>query len=154
MTRPLFHTVAGRIVHGGGGITPDVEVEQDSLLALARDVERRGLAFRFANRWISTHPDAVAGAVLPTDQWDAFVAFVRAESLRVDPTALRDGRPSLERAVRREIARSSSGGAEAMRVVLEGDHVFERAASILEHSTRSSDVFATTVRDPTHVPVR
>ena len=54
--RPLFRTASGRPVYGGGGVTPDVIVESDSLPPLARTVESRGLAFRFASRWLEAHP--------------------------------------------------------------------------------------------------
>ena len=152
--RPEFHTTAGRIVRGGGGIAPDVTVSTDSLVGIAREIERRGLAFRFANRWINAHPGTTAGTALPEATWSAFADDVRAEKLEAGPAALAAERPVIERAVRREFARRSGGDAAAMRVVLEGDPAFARAAEILGRSARPSDVFASSVRDRSHESAR
>ena len=145
--RPKFHTSAGRIVLGGGGIAPDVTVTSDSLVGIAREIERRGLAFRFANKWINAHPGATAGTSLPEATWSAFTAYLRAEKLDADAAALAAERAVIERAVRRELARRTGGDAAAMRVVLEGDPLFARAAAILDRSARPADVFAASVRD-------
>lgn len=46
--RPVFHSDAGRTVYGGGGITPDVVVKEDTLTAPERTLLRA----------LSTHPTA------------------------------------------------------------------------------------------------
>ncbi|HEY6866369.1 MAG TPA: S41 family peptidase, partial [Candidatus Eisenbacteria bacterium] len=134
--RPVFHTAAGRIVYGGGGITPDVTVIPDSLPSLASRAETRGLPFRFANRWLNTHPGA-AGAEQPP--WDDFVAFLRAEKLPFTDAELADERPLLERAVRREVARRRGGDTAAARIALEGDPVFQRALEVLRRARGPRD---------------
>lgn len=154
VTRPVFHTAAGRIVHGGGGITPDVAGPADSLAGLAREIERRGLTFRFANKWVNEHPGVTASATLPETIWSAFGAYLRGENLKAEDGALAAERAVIERSVRRELARRTGGDAAAMRIALEGDAVFGRAAAILEHSLRPGDVFATAVGDRSHLPAR
>src|SRR4030095_2849839 len=46
--RPTFKTQAGRLVYGGGGITPDQVVKPDTLQPVSREVERKGLFFKYA----------------------------------------------------------------------------------------------------------
>ena len=36
-TRPIFHTDAGRVVRGGGGIVPDLVIRPDTLTAAERE---------------------------------------------------------------------------------------------------------------------
>ena len=138
-SRPVFHTAAGRIVYGGGGITPDVTVIPDSLPSLALKAETRGLPFRFANRWLNTHESASHGE-LPA--WDEFVTFLRAEKLPCTDAELAAERPVLERAVKREIARRRGGDAAAARIAFEGDPVYQRALEVLRHARGPRDVFA------------
>jgi carboxyl-terminal processing protease len=140
--RPLFHTAGGRVVYGGGGITPDVPVTSDTLRPLARKIEQRGLAFRFANRWVNTHERPRASAELDPAVWKAFLDYVAAQGVAVEDSSLAAERADLERAVRRELARRTAGDAAAMRVVLEGDPAFQRAIAILERAARPTDVFA------------
>ncbi|OGF18276.1 MAG: hypothetical protein A2W00_15545 [Candidatus Eisenbacteria bacterium RBG_16_71_46] len=137
-----YHTADGRVVYGGGGITPDVVVTPDSLPPLAALIERRGLPFRFANRWVTAHPEGAAGAALSEAQWDGFVELLRSEKIAADPEALRAQRPLLERAVRRELARRRGGDAVAARIALEGDPVFQRALEVLGRARLPREVFA------------
>jgi carboxyl-terminal processing protease len=136
-SRPLYHTAAGRIVYGGGGITPDVTVIPDSLPPLASKVEGLGLAFRFANRWLNGH----AGAETEPP-WDDFVTFMRGEKVAFTPAELQASRPALERALRREIARRHGGDAAAAKVAFESDPAYQRALTILRRARGPRDVFA------------
>jgi len=56
--------------------------------------------------------------------------------------------------VRREIARRTGGDGEGMRIALEGDPVFQRAAAILGRAGRASDVFAAVPAGPAPEAVR
>jgi carboxyl-terminal processing protease len=47
-TRPVFRTSSGRLVYGGGGITPDLEFEPQTYGELERRLERDQLFFTFA----------------------------------------------------------------------------------------------------------
>ncbi len=64
--REVFRTVGGRIVYGGGGITPDIEVEPERLneaeLEFAQAVQRHGSRYRdvlyaYAIRYVHDHPE-------------------------------------------------------------------------------------------------
>ena len=136
----LFHTAAGRPVQGGGGIRPDLVVAPDSLPPLARDVESRGLAFRFANRLANGHPVAIA-ADSAAAAWRGFVAFLGAEKAPVTEAALSAERPLLLRALRRELARRAGGDEAAAKVALEGDPVYGRAIAILNRARTPREVF-------------
>ena len=142
LPRPRFHTTAGRLVYGGGGITPDMEVIPDSLPPLTLLLERQGLPFRFANRWVNTHPGLKSGAAIGEDTWNAFLSFARTAKVAVSDEAARAERPRLERALRRELARRLSGDAAAARIAFETDPVVQRALAALGHARLPRDVFA------------
>jgi len=139
--RPKFKTAAGRTVFGGGGITPDLEIAADTLPPLTRRVELASLSFKFANRWVNTHPQGRVEARLPEATWREFAASLKTVEGAND-LAIERERPWLERSVRREMARRLGGDAAAARVALEGDPVFQRALSVLGHSKVPRDVFA------------
>jgi len=140
--RPVFHTGAGRIVYGGGGITPDLTVLPDSLPALYQKAEGRALPFRFANRWLNSRKGAGGAAEPGAPPWDEFVAFLRAEKFSFSAVELAAQRPLFERALRREVARRTSGDAAAARISLEGDPVILRALEVLRRARGARDVFA------------
>ena len=137
-----FRTAGGRSVYGGGGITPDLVVLADSLPPLTLEVERLGLPFRFANRWVNTHPGATAAATLPDGMWEDFTVFLSGEKVKSDAKSLAAERDPLRRALRRELARRVSGDTAAARVALEGDVLFARALKILARAKSPADVFS------------
>jgi len=139
---PKFRTSGGRTVYGSGGIAPDLTVLADSLPPLSLAVERRGLPFRFANRWVNSHPGVRLEAALPEGMWSQFADFLAAEKVAADAKRLSAERAVLERALRRELARRLSGDAAAARVALEGDVVFARALEVLKRAKSPRDVFA------------
>ena len=140
--KPSFRTSSGRTVFGGGGIRPDVEMPRDTLPALTDRVEGRGLAFRFANKWVTTHSGWKAGDPLTPALWKDFGAFLTAEKMPYSETEMTTEKPFLDRAIRREIARRLSGDAAAVRVSLEGDPEFAKALQVLSRARNPREVFA------------
>ena len=50
-----FHTAGGRIVYGGGGITPDWELKLPEFTGFERDIELRQFPFNFAVHYAAFH---------------------------------------------------------------------------------------------------
>ena len=138
---PRYRTAAGRSVFGGGGIRPDVLVASDSLPPIARAVETRGLAFRFASRWANTHAHFDVARV-DDAEWRDFTSFLASEQTKAQPQELERERPLLTRALRRELARRAGGDQAAARVALEGDPVYEQALEILNRARTAREVFS------------
>jgi carboxyl-terminal processing protease len=139
---PTFHTAAGRVVKGGGGIRPDLVVVPDTLPPLLGALEGHGMTFRFANRWVTQHPATRTGDPVSPAMWDAFHAY--ADTVKVANVAAEweRERPVLERALRIEVARRQGGDAAAARLALAGDPVVTRALQVLGRASRARDVFA------------
>lgn len=53
----VFFTKGGRIVYGGGGVIPDIEMEDYKLTALELNLERLSMFFDFSVRYTTEHPD-------------------------------------------------------------------------------------------------
>lgn len=53
--KPVFYTSSGRVVYGGGGITPDLEYATREYTELQRRLEKDYLGFSFALDYLKTH---------------------------------------------------------------------------------------------------
>ncbi len=53
----VFHTKGGRIVYGGGGITPDITVEPERLTPIELNLERLSMFFDYAIQYTNAHPN-------------------------------------------------------------------------------------------------
>ena len=86
--RETFETNIGRIVYGGGGITPDVEIEVSQYPNLIQALNNQSLFIKFATHYVSNSPDVDQAKFDVTDEMiDAFRQFVVARSFEYTSTA-------------------------------------------------------------------
>jgi len=52
----VFHTLSGRTVIGGGGIVPDIAIEQPRINGLVVDLRRKSMFFNFSVQYTANHP--------------------------------------------------------------------------------------------------
>jgi len=52
----VYYTNGGRIVYGGGGVVPDVEVERETWKAIEINLERKSMFFDYAVKYVAEHP--------------------------------------------------------------------------------------------------
>ena len=54
-TKPVFKTMGGRVVYGGGGITPDYIVKSDHLTEYTVQLRSRNVFLQFADKYLDSH---------------------------------------------------------------------------------------------------
>jgi carboxyl-terminal processing protease len=119
--RPIFRTKGGRIVYGGGGITPDIEIEQTKLSKLMTQVERKTLFFKFAVSYSVEHPEIERDFEVTEDMLTSFVDMMSDEEIEYTQDEFAENREELKRGIKREIVRKLWGDVEAYKVYAEGD---------------------------------
>uniref|UniRef100_Q3AP36 C-terminal processing peptidase-3, Serine peptidase, MEROPS family S41A n=1 Tax=Chlorobium chlorochromatii (strain CaD3) TaxID=340177 RepID=Q3AP36_CHLCH len=155
-TTQRFYTRNHRIVYGGGGIMPDVEIKEPASPYVTA-LRKRGMIFLFANEWYATHSDdaPASSALLPsqTELLAHFEKFLQQkefrytsnaakrleelksamkESGRENPEALR----TMEREV--ELADTEERNREAKQVAVALESAILRHAS--EHLARQAEL--------------
>jgi carboxyl-terminal processing protease len=73
-----FKTRTGRKVYDGGGILPDVVVEQDKLSNITASLISKNIIFDFASQYRNQHPAITAAKVfhLSENDWNDFISFI------------------------------------------------------------------------------
>ncbi|MDR0541622.1 MAG: S41 family peptidase [Dysgonamonadaceae bacterium] len=82
----VFYTARHRPVRDGGGVTPDVTVEDDKIPTLLYYMEGNSLFFDFVTQWRVKHPSIAPPAkfVLTDDIYDEFKQFVLSTDFTYD----------------------------------------------------------------------
>jgi len=147
-----FYTDSGRVVYGGGGITPDIEIDQDYLTDFEMAVERDGSLFSYAVDYAAAHPDLPEGFDLSDEDFHDFREFLKGrekigEYLEVFELALSDSlldanEEYLERGVRRELARRLHGETAAYRIAIEADEQLRETLALFEQATTLPELLA------------
>lgn len=151
-----YKTDAGRVVKGGGGISPDVAVDvpggDPAELALQRAVGGRMTEFRDA---LTAFATSLRGTGRVTS-WDTPVSdqmladalqLVRARGFAVDDATWMGARPLVASFVGREMVRLQLGVLAEARRTIDEDPLVRDAAERLREARQPRDVFAGPVLD-------
>jgi carboxyl-terminal processing protease len=86
---PLYKTKKGRTVFGGGGITPDYIINQDTITKFSVELRKKNLFLEFTNSYMNTK-----GKILKDKYQSSFSKFIKEYSL--DASALSEFRKMAE----------------------------------------------------------
>ncbi len=139
--REIFHTNAERPVYGGGGITPDIELDQRKMEELEAKIERRGLFFTYSVDYFAHHsidrnweagPEALEQfkeflaekeIEFDEDEWDASLLYVR-------------------NGIKREIFRKAFGDQAAYEVLAATDEMLRKTFDLFRQADSQEALFA------------
>src|SRR5258705_3574347 len=77
--KPEYHTEMGRIVYGGGGITPDVELDEVKFPRVIEDIESKQLFFKYAVKYAAKHKEAPAKYAITPSVREDFLSLLKSE---------------------------------------------------------------------------
>ncbi len=130
--KPEYRTEMGRVVYGGGGITPDVELVEVKLPRVIEDLEAKQVFFKYAVKYAAKHKDAPANYTLTPGMRDDFMQLLRDEKVEVNADSLSGARKWVDSGLRRELGRRYGGEEEAYRIALEDDEQVKSAAALFD----------------------
>jgi carboxyl-terminal processing protease len=138
-----YHTAGGRIVYGGGGITPDWTIMAPRLTAFQLDLERRGLFFNFAIHYAAKHTvsedfKATEPVVADFRTYCADNKFTAKDSLWAAP----DNVDYMKLAIKREVFRKLLGTKGAYIATLPKDEQVQKVLAMFRAAPTLQQMFA------------
>lgn len=145
--REKFRTDTGRIVYGGGGITPDAIVKQPQLSRTTQVLEVRSAIFNYAVEYAAKHPELTKDLVVTPAIIDAFVRYavekeVAPEAEIRESLAKPDDRKYIERALKAEIVAAKYGFDASYPFRLQGDAQVEKALELFPEAQKLAGLAA------------
>ena len=140
--KPVFYTSSGRIVYGGGGITPDLEFEPVHYSDLQRELERKAMAFTFA---VEVMEDSEITEDFRTDDatLKRFYQMLDDRDFEYEEEDLTEGNVEYIRTMIAREALNHIYGRKAMyRVLLEADREFQEVLTIMKEAPTLEEMFA------------
>lgn len=143
--KEVFRTASGRVVYGGGGITPDVVVKAEKLSRWMATLYARGVFFEWAVQYRTKNPE------VPRD-------FAVTDAVRDDFLAFLDGRPNppetpartsyadekdkaaLDRALAEEIVGAVHGPEAGYRITIQGDAQLRKALTLFPEAEKLAGI--------------
>ncbi len=146
-TRPAFRSDDGRIVYGGGGITPDVIVSDDTLTtpeqALARALAPKSQVvyvtlYGFA---LDLSHHLTRGFTYQPAWRTAFINELTAKGVDINPKLYAAAPRYLDRLIEDRVSRFVEGDSTAKRRALTYDAPLERAVDLMKKARNQQDLF-------------
>jgi carboxyl-terminal processing protease len=145
--RKQYKTDTGRVVYGGGGITPDVIVKPAQLSRTTQLLEVRSALFNYGVDYVAKHPDVSKDLQVTPELVEDFVHFA-ADKDAAPVADIRDAltkpedRKFIERSIKAEIIAAKFGFDASYPYRLEGDTQVEKALDVLPQAQKLASLAA------------
>jgi len=126
----VFHTDAGRMVRGGGGIEPDEVIHPPQFSRLAMVLDASGSLTSFAGEYVQTHPIKEDFQVTPAIL-DELQVFLSARDIRPSVGDWLSHREWIQSRLKQDVLNLSFGVAKGDEVEMQRDPMVQRAVAIL-----------------------
>ena len=146
--RPEYRSDAGRVVYGGGAITPDIIVPPDTLTTpeqtLARTLAPNGPAYFsvLAKLAYDLKPTVQPNFTVPQAWQDTLYSRLQVAGVTVDRATWTAGSAYIERQLGNEVARRAFGDSSIVRRGLKDDPQLQKALEVLDKGQTQRDLFA------------
>jgi len=126
----IYYTNGGRIVYGGGGIVPDIEIERELWKPIEINLERKSMFFDFAVKYVSEHPNLKPDFEVTDEMVADFRGFIKEKHFEYK-TSLQVALEDLEQTVNdEERTEVFQGSLDDMRALVENEKTSDFDESI------------------------
>ncbi|HKJ91890.1 MAG TPA: S41 family peptidase [Longimicrobiales bacterium] len=146
--RPIYHSDSGRVIYGGGGITPDLVVEPDTLTAPEQTLMRE-ISPHSQQSYVSLYDlalsvkDSVAPGFQIKPEWRArYLKDLREAGVKVDSATYAGASDLINQWLVQRIASLAFGDSTAFRREAQYDTQLQTALDLLHSGHTLHDLFA------------
>ncbi|HEY2381952.1 MAG TPA: S41 family peptidase [Terriglobia bacterium] len=128
----IKHSDTGRIVYGGGGITPDYVVEEPKANDFQINLASKPVVYTFVRDFLAKNPAIDESTFQISDAMlNEFKQYAMKRGVEFSDKDFQDNRDNTKRAIKYEIYYNKFGVGDAKRVLLEGDPQLTKAMDLL-----------------------
>jgi len=157
--RPAFRSDAGRVVYGGGGITPDIIVQPDTLSTPEQRVfnafaPKTGIVFTVLLNYALELKNTVKPNFTVPPAWrEEFYQRLQKQGVLIDHAQYEQAAGEIDRLLGNRVARLAFGDSTAKRRSLSDDTQLTKAIDALRRSSSQRDLLTLAQREQ-QAPVR
>ena len=145
-TGPAYHTVIGRSVYGGGGITPDIFIPEDTadVTSYYKEASMSGLIIQFAYNYTDNNRgklreyktvDELSDYLVKQNTVEQFVKFAAANGLRRRNLMIRKSHKLLERFINSRIIYNMLDEQDWVEYLNQSDPAIDAALKVFKDGT-------------------
>jgi len=136
----IYKTENGRTVYGGGGVTPDIEIEQDKLNDLEMEIRRLNLFFSYSVEYTTTH-DIDENFIADDSVIQDFMEFSKNKGLKYEQSAADSSYSYIKNSLTSSIIDKKFGEVAGYKAGLLIDKQLMEAISLFDKHETLDDMF-------------
>ncbi len=144
----IYYTVNGRKVYGGGGITPDIDIQSDLLSNFGIELRRKNAFFNFTVDYLVDHPNYNVPIDFRVDDsmLSSFLTFVQNQNISYTAADLDSTTSFIRSTLKSEFLRKKYGDNEAYKATIDQDKQLQAAIDLFDKYTTMEEMFAHAAR--------
>jgi carboxyl-terminal processing protease len=142
--KEVYYTNGGRIVYGGGGIVPDIEIERETWRPIEINLYRNSMFFDFAVKYVAEHPQVKPDFEVTDEIVEQFRQFIKSKDFDYK-SSLQASLDELKKTVAAEGKDSLFSGlvdSLEMLVKVEKEHDFNQSLDYIKQTIKREVVAA------------
>ena len=152
-SRPAFRSDAGRVVYGGGAITPDIIVRPDTLTSAEQKVfnafapKTADVRITLMEYSLELKKSVRPNFTVPAAWREEFYRRLQTKGVTVDHAQYEQAGPEIDRLLGNTVARLAFGDSTAKRRSVDEDNQLTHALQVLKQSASQKDLFLIAQRE-------
>jgi carboxyl-terminal processing protease len=134
--REVRYSDNGRVVYGGGGITPDVIVERPELNDFQKSMLENFVFFSFADEFFKANPVINPSFQVSTAMVQDFKGHLSLRKVPFTDKDIQDNLDFIKMRIRHEVFYKRLGNTEAQKILDEGDVQLQKAIELLPEAKK------------------
>ena len=114
-----FKTKAGRTVYDGGGVLPDVEIEETKIANITEALNKTDAIFNFATKWYYNNLNVSGNPSISDTDFNAFKAYLKQENVSLDTETNKALKAVLESAKKEKIDKQIAAEYKQLELAIE-----------------------------------
>jgi len=140
--KDVHYTEQGRIVYGGGGINPDIEIEQSRLTDFEIEMRRKNSLFNFSIDYLLENQDEVdLGFRADDGVVSDFLEFIETDSIEYEQADLDSSHSWISNELTNNIISRKFGVEEGYKILINEDTQLQEALDLFDRFSTLQEMF-------------
>ena len=141
--KQIFYTVNNRMVYGGGGIAPDIEIDPVLLTSFSSELRRQNVFFNWAVDYMVKNGHQIAKDFTVDDALlTDFLSYAKVQDISYTPADLDSAAAYIRNTIKSELVRQAYGDLEAYKITIAQDNQLQSAIDLFNRFRTMDEIFA------------
>ena len=140
--KDVHYTEKGRVVYGGGGVNPDLEINQAKMTRLGMELRRKNLSFNYSVDYMIDHEADVELDFEPNQTFiNDFLEFAKEDSVEWTDTQLDSTMSWITNNLTSNIISKKFGDVEGYKIAIRDDQQLQETLTIFDKCKSLDEMF-------------